>query len=191
MKILSKFYILAYVSFIAPPRASQILRHHRVHHGELEKLPVGAVLLIETTLRSMMLIAIAVGLEWIIGKGLYEILLLDSALGVVLLGGVLHAFAYYVFLLRSMFGEKYSERLYRLARNLCFALLPGLAILFLVNLYVLYVFAASTIDVPLVELYLAIAVFFGVVGLIEACVVKRPPLGVDQQITGKESRTLS
>ena len=190
MKILSKFYILAYVSFIAPPRANQILRYHKTHNGELKKLQVGSVLLLETTLRSMMLISIAVVLEWLLGKGLYEALLLDSALGVVLLSGVLHAFAYYVFLLRSMFGEKYSERLYRVARNFCFSLLPGLAIVFLVNLYVLNFFAPNTIDVPIIELYLAIAVFFGVIGVIEAFSVKRAPLGVDQQISGKESRTL-
>jgi len=191
LKILSKFYILAYISFIAPPRANQILRYHKTHNGELKRLQVGSVLLIETTLRSMMLISIAVVLEWLLGKGLYETLLLDSALGVVLVGGVLHACAYYGFFLRSMFSEKNSERLYRVVRNLCFALLPGLAILFFVNLYVLNFFAPNAVDLRLVEWYSAISTFFGAIGIIEAFVVKRAPLGVDQEISGNGSRTLN
>lgn len=189
MEILSKVYILAYVSFIAPPRANQILRYHKTHNGELKRLQVGVVLLIETTLRSMMLISIAVVLEWLLGKVLYETLLLDSALGVVLVGGVLHAFAYYGFFLRSMFSEKNSERLYRFARNLCFALLPGLAILFFVNLYVLNFSKPNAVELPLVEWYSVITTFFGVIGVIEASVVKRAPLGVDQEISGNGNRT--
>ncbi|MGB0465971.1 MAG: hypothetical protein ACPGF7_00400 [Pontibacterium sp.] len=176
-------FLLGYALLIEPPRAIDLQAEEHRTHGELDGKPLIVVLGIELLIRGGILLFIAVLCEEVLGKAFYDLYRLDLVMGVLLLSGIAHSLFYYIFLgcLRERFGEA-AIRLYRVGRNLAYALLPG----FMTAIPVL-IWQAHNQLVPfsgdLVEkTYLVTLALMVFAGLIEAFIVHRKPLGLDQTL---------
>jgi len=173
-------FVLGYLLFVGPPRAIDLAISERKKGGELAKLPVLAVLIVEALVRASTLLFAAVALEQIISVYWYSWLRIDRSALVMLIVGSIHMFSYYLFIYhyRKRLGQQ-GFRLYRLFRNLSYALLPGLVV---VTLLLLVDGLRST---PWFSEELQLAVYAGVslfmigVGLIEFMIVSRVPQGLD------------
>ena len=182
MKALSNIlFIFGYLSVIGPPRASNLHSLEIKKAGELKNQPLIVMLVVEYLMRSVMLLLIFVGVEFVVGKSIYETYYLDY-LGLLLLGvGAVHTFSYYLcFALLKQSKKIVRIRLYRLLRNLAYSWLPGIGI---VSMMLLVEFLQEkdpfTNLETTVHVYVISTALVLLVGMIEWVLVKRHPLGLD------------
>ncbi len=184
MRFLSLFYLLAYVLLIAPPRAIDLTAAQRAYHGELSKQPLFIVFAIELSVRVALMLLVAVSLESLLSKTIYETYMLDVVFSVIVVLGACHSLFYYLLLgyLRASIGFNVAVRLYRLMRNLCYAGIPGLVAVVPLLVWKWKQGRLPFEDGTVFEVYLFTTLLMLVAGLIEALVMRRKPLGLDEHL---------
>lgn len=184
MKDLNRLlYILGYILFVGPPRALDLAVSERKRGGELARVPVWGVLLVEGLFRLVLLLSVAVFFEQLITPYWYSWLEIDRSAMIMLLIGSLHMISYYLLLHRfyKKLGSR-TFRIYRLLRNIGYAFLPGLAAVTLALLY-----DAQQVT-PVVDLQIQSMIYAGVTivmlaaGIGEAILVSRTPQGLDSYL---------
>lgn len=182
MRALSKIlFILGYLFVIGPPRASNLHSVEVKEAGELKNQPLVVVLIVEYLMRSVMLLLIFFGIEFVVGKAIYETYYLDY-LGLLMLSiGAFHTFSYYLcFALLNPFKKVVRFRLYRLLRNLAYSWLPGVGIAAVILLVeFLQEKDPFTHLEMVVNVYLISTALVLLIATIEWALVKRHPLGLD------------
>jgi len=184
MKDLNRLlFLFGYVLFVGPPRALDIAVAERRKGGELSRVPVWGVVLVEGMLRCVLLLGIAVAFEQLISPYWYAWLEIDRSAFIMLIVGALHMMSYYLILHR--FHKRLGARafkLYRFMRNIGYALLPGLAV---VTVGLLYDAQLVVSEFTLQQQYLVYSVVTAimlVIGLLEAVLVSRNPQGLDSYL---------
>lgn len=184
MKDLNRLlYILGYILFVGPPRALDIAISERKRGGELAAVPVWGVLFLEGMLRLVLLLSVAVLFEQVIGSYWYSWLEIDRSAFVMLIAGSAHMVAYYLLLhrFRRSLGTR-AFRVYRLVRNISYALLPGLAAVTLSLLYDAQR-VTSVVDLQVQSfIYAGLTGLMLVLGVGEALLVSRVPKGLDSYL---------
>lgn len=181
--ILSSFWLRAfgYIFLIQPPRVIDIISSHKQSGGELAYLPYGLVVIFETAIRVALLSIVAVALEYIITKNLYETFYLDYMFMLFLILGGLQSFLYYIFfILFSELNRDFCYRIYRFFRNTLYSFIPGL----LISMpFVLYNYFKSNdlYNMMVFGVYLVSTGVAFTLGAAEALSSKNRPLGVDRE----------
>jgi len=141
-------------------------------------------MVIELFIRIALVLMVAVSLESLMTKTIYETYMLDVVFSMIVILGACHSLFYYLLLgyLRVSIGLNIAIRLYRLMRNLCYAAIPGL-----IAVVPLLVWRWKQGKLPfedgvVYEVYLFTTLLMVVAGVIEALVVKRKPLGLDEHL---------
>jgi len=172
-------FVLGYITFVGPPRALEMSQSENRHAGELAGKPIWIALLAEAMLRGVTLVLLAVVAETVLGNFWYNWLHIDLMIGVIIMAGSGHMIAYYLFLLYpNSRAQAPRHRAYRLVRNLCYALLPGLPVAAGILLFDGLKPAPEASVQFIVSTYTAIYIFCLVLGLFEALRARRRPLGV-------------
>lgn len=175
----SLLFAVGYCIFLGPPRAFEMGSAHQSSKGELANQPFWFILTVETLLRAMLLISISTVVEASIGAHWYAWLRVDQSLSVLLTAGTIHALAYlYLYFERGRKRKRFVGVVYRLIRNCCYALTPGLAV---VTLWLLFDGQRPTpqsTDEQIALIYLSVLLVFVLIGVAEALVVKRRPSGL-------------
>lgn len=174
-------FLFGYFLFVGPPRTLDLALSHRRNGGELERVPVWGVLLVEAMLRVVLFLLIAVIAEQLMGSYWYSWLEFDRSALIMLISGGCHMLCYYVLLyrFRRQLGER-SFRLYRLFRNLTYAFLPGLPVV-TVMLLVDGVRSVQQSDLELqLIVYSGVTALMLLIGFAEGLTAKRRPLGLDE-----------
>lgn len=120
-------FVIAYILLIAPPQAIEIKARADKNQGELYGRSLLFVLFSETALRAGVFLLIGYSSERIIGNELYEKYRLDYFFFWLLVAGIIHIASYYV--TKGLYINKNRERalfLYRLGRNITYAVVPAL-----------------------------------------------------------------
>lgn len=181
-------FLVGYFLFFGPPRALDLQRSENAKGGELSGLPTWAVLGIEAMVRGGSLLVFAVSIEALLGSYWYSHFMLDLVMGVVILVGLGHMLAYY--LIFSVFEKRLGRltgRVYRFARNICYAFLPGLAVIDAMLLWqALRPLELIPVNSLGVGYWISTAVLLAI-GLLEAAIVKRQPLGLDKTLSGSNA----
>jgi len=180
-------YLFGYVLLIAPPRAIDLTATERAHQGELAKLPLFFVMIIELLIRIALVLLVAVALESLVTKIVYETYMLDTVFGMIVVLGACHSLFYYLLLgyLRDSIGLNIAMRVYRLMRNLCYAAIPGLIVVVPLLIWRWKQDEQPFNDGLIFEVYLFTTLLMLVAGVIEALVMRRKPLGLDENLRGE------
>ncbi len=141
-------------------------------------------MLIELLIRVALLLIMAVCLEFLMGKTIYETHMLDTVFSMVAILGVCHGLFYYLLLgyLHPSISLKFGMRIYRLLRNLCYAPIPGLVAVVPLLLWKWKLGQMPFDDDLVFQVYYFTTLLMIVVGLMEALVMKRKPLGLDEHL---------
>jgi hypothetical protein len=185
---MSLIYFFGYLLLITPPRSLDLTVSERAHKGELAKQPLFVVMLVEFSIRAALILIIAVSLESLMTKTIYETYMLDTVFSMIVGLGACHSFFYFLLLgyLRNQIGVETAMKLYRMLRNLCYAAIPGL-----VAVVPLLLWKWSQEQLPfedglVLRLYYLTTLLMIVIGLIEALVMRRKPLGLDKHFKTKQ-----
>jgi hypothetical protein len=180
----SFLYLLGYALLIAPPRSIDLTVSERTRQGELSKQPLSIVMLVELLIRVAFILFLAVGLESIMGEIFYETYRLDVVFSIVAGFGACHSFVYFLFLgyLRNSIGTKLSLKIYRFLRNLCYASLPGMLVVLPLLVWKWKQDQLPFEDNFVLKVYFITTCLMVAAGAIEALVMKRKPLGLDQYL---------
>ncbi|MFT7129352.1 MAG: hypothetical protein ACI89U_001468 [Gammaproteobacteria bacterium] len=180
----SFLHLLGYVLLIAPPRAIDLTVSERTRQGELSRQPLSIVMLVELLIRVAFILFLAVGLESIMGEIFYETYRLDVVFSIVAGLGACHSFVYLLFLgyLRKSIGKKVSLRIYRLLRNFCYASLPGMLVVLPLLVWKWRQDQLPFEDDLVLKVYFITTALMAAAGAIEALIMKRKPLGLDQHL---------
>ncbi len=123
-------WLIGYVLLIGPPRIFAIRAKARQTGSELSDLPFAVLIGIEVMVRGGLLLLLMVAVEGLLGKALYEYLLLDYFfLALVFTGGIHLAIYLHCFSFRG--NKPPPMRTYRMGRNACYAVAPALAASFI------------------------------------------------------------
>lgn len=175
----SLLFFAGYILFLGPPRAHEIAQQQRANSGELASQPLCVVLLVEAMFRGVLLVGLATVVESFLGRGWYSWLRIDQSIAVLLVAGLIHMLVYYVvFKLRQRRRKAMLGRLYRLLRNMSYAMTPGLAV---VTIFLAFDRLKATPELTerdLYTTYVVTTVIFLVIGMVEALLVKRRPAGL-------------
>ena len=183
-RFLHLFYAVGYLLLITPPQAVDLMQKQKTCQGELSRLPLVIVIIVELAIRLAILMLLAVGIESVVGDVIYESMRLDGAFLLVALLGILHSVSYYL-----MFGYWYDRlehtramRLYRLLRNIGYAFIPGLGVV--LPLMLLRYREPQWVlgDGFLLVIYGLITVVMIIVGIIEVMLTRRKPLGLGEYL---------
>jgi hypothetical protein len=178
------FYLLGYVLLVSPPRAIDLTAAERAQRGELSKQPLLVVMLVEFLIRLAFVLMLAVVLESLMTKTVYETYLLDMVFSMIAFLGACHSLFYYLLLgcLRDAIGLKVALRLYRLLRNLCYAALPGLAVVVPLLVWKWKLGEPPFTDGVILQVYLGTTALMVIAGVVEAWVMRRKPLGLGENL---------
>jgi len=180
------FKVLAYVALVLPPRHASLLASHRESGGELASCSPFVAGVCELILRLGLLLVIATCLEATIGNLVYHQLKFDVYFGFLGGTGVLHFFFHYGFVSVN-FGGRFHFQIYRLLRNLLYASLVALPVIFVLSAHQLFEARDIYTDDFLLSIYFYITMGALLLGLFEAFVSRRVPVGLDQlDISEKE-----
>ena len=175
----SLLFFAGYVLFLGPPRAHEIAEEQRASRGELASQPLWVVLLVEAMFRGVLLVGLATVTESFLGNAWYSWLRIDQSIAILLLAGLIHMLVYYlVFKSRQRRRKAMLGRVYRLLRNISYAMTPGLAV---VTIFLAFDRLKATPNLTENDLYTTYAVttvIFLVIGVVEALFVKRRPAGL-------------
>jgi len=175
----SILFLIGYCVFLGPPRAFEIQVSHRATQGELSGLPFWLILSVETLFRAIFLILCATVVENAIGSFWYAWLRIDFSLAILLCAGSVHALAYfYLFIERGRRRKRFVGLVYRLVRNLCYALTPGLVAATLMLLLDGQKPTPQLSQEGLMVVYGSVSALFLVLGIAEALIVKRRPSAI-------------
>lgn len=167
---------IGYSIFLGPPRAYEIQQTHRSSNGELSNLPFGVILFVESLVRAIVLIFLSTLLENIIGSFWYTWLMFDHWLFILLVAGTIHSAAYfYLFLSRTRHRKRSLGRVYRLLRNFCYALTPGIVCVVITLLIDGQRATPQSNGIQLLSIYIFTSSLFIIVGFFQAFIVKRRP----------------
>ena len=187
LQFVNLFYTVGYLLLITPPRAIDLTVSHRISSGELAKQPLWVVMLIELLIRVALILLVAVGLESVFGDAAYETYWIDTLFIIIVMQGAFHSLFYYCLLgyLRETIGLMLAMRIYRLMRNLCYAVIPGF-----LAVVPLLIWKWKQEHLPFedgleFQLYSVTTLLMIVLGVVEAMVVKRKPLGLDRHLYDK------
>lgn len=174
-------YFLGYPLLISPSHVLDLKLQQVRSGGELASLPISLILLFEFAIRVGMLLVVAVVVDQLFGNHKYELFMGDTALLALLVSGTAHTLAYYLLLVRcKRSNRRICYRVYRLVRNLCFALLPGMAAVVLMLVYLHSKGDTKLLNPPLELVYISVTAFMALIGVIEFLVSKRQPVGLDR-----------
>lgn len=169
-------YATLYFFMVAPPRSFKIKARQLKAQGELANLPIYMIMAIELVVRFAIVLVIAASMEGLLGNTLYETNRIDVFFGVILAIGSFHSIAFYLIFSRAVLSSTLTL-LYRLLRNTCYALLSGfipvVPILMLRWVHQLPPFEGGVAF----QCYSWTAAFFLLIGIIEAKIMVRMPLG--------------
>jgi len=184
----SLFFILGYVSLVGPPRAIDIHARAQESGGELAGQPLLLVVAAEYVLRGGMFMVMTFGLREIISDGLFERYKIFLFLGALVASGALHTVIYYICFGRRKSKSKFKSkaqlaRVYRLGRNLSYSVLPGFlsagVCVMWQELNQIKLFSGDLVYYAFFGTWGAVAVL----GLLEAYIVHRRPMGLDSHLT--------
>lgn len=181
LRFVSLFHIFGYVLLITPPRAIDLTVSQRKQRGELARQPLFVVMLIELSIRVALILLVAVGLESIFGDTAYETYRIDTMFTIIVILGACHSLFYYFLLgyLRESIGLKLAMRIYRLMRNLCYAVIPGFLVVIPLLIWKWKQGHLPFEDDLVFLVYFATTLLMIAFGAAEAMVMKRKPLGLD------------
>jgi hypothetical protein len=173
-------FIVGYLSMVGPPRAVGIHSRAQANNGELAGKPLFLVVLIELMLRAGLLIVTAFAVTELVGREAYERYRGDMFLIGLVVSGCVHTLFYYVCfdLLHARLGQSVT-RLYRVGRNLAYAVVPafftsGVALAWQ-EMNQRHLFSGDLVT----NTFLGTWVVMVLIGMIEALLVNRHPLGLD------------
>ena len=187
---LKMLYFIGYMLLIGPPRAIEILDKANNQQGELAGQSLWQVIVIEFVVRSGLFLIVAVLVEALVGDLAFEIYKMDLFFAALILAGVVYSLFYFI-----AFGlnpEKIGKRcrLYRIGRNFSYAVVPafpaaGLA-LFWQQINQQTLFSGNLVS----QVFLLTWGIFILAGLIEALIVFRQPMGLDEKLQEKLSSSV-
>lgn len=170
-------YLLGYVSLIGPSRIIEIQNQARVEKNELTDGSLFYILVSETAVRAGLFLLIAGLVEISLGDKLFEMYQLDYLFALLILAGIVHVLAYYVGIV--FFAPKYFRAamiIYRLGRNLAYALLPAILavgiVLLLQDQEQIELFSGELIKQSFIYSY----ILFSVIGMLESILKTGKPL---------------
>lgn len=190
-RVMNNFYgfgpflnVLGFVFLISPPRAIDLTASQRASQGELAKQPLFIIMLVELMIRIAGILLLATSLEFLLGNRFYETIKLDTGFSIIVAQGVLHSLCYYLTLgyLKAYIGITTAMRIYRLLRNLCYSVLPGFAVILPIVLWRTGHEEPLYADGIVFQIYIAVTVAMMIIGEIEALVMQRKPLGLDDHL---------
>ncbi len=168
--------MIGYVSLLGPSQAIEIKKRADKNIMELSGTYYFYILLYETALRlSLFLIAVFL-VEYFMDDDYFSLFRIDLFFFLLLGAGLMHQVFYYigVILLKNHFGM----RLYRLGRNLSYAVVPAI----LSAIGVLIIQSYNQIEpfsgLLVVEVSGLVYVLFSLIGIIEALVQKGTAIGL-------------
>jgi len=173
-------FFLSYILLIGPPRAITILSEEKRFNGGVTDLSFFFITVVEYVFRSGLLLLLAVLLEELLGKYIFELYMVDNFFGVFLFIGLLHTIFYYLaFIKISTSSTRLGFKIYRLGRNISYALVIGM-VSAVVTLLWQTINQIKPFSGDIVEsVFLIVLLTFSAFGVIEAFWIKRkPPLGV-------------
>lgn len=170
-------YLLGYVSLIGPSRMIEIQNQARVEKNELSGKSLFYILVSETAVRAGLFLLIAGFIEIFLGEQRFERYQLDLLFGLLILAGIIHVMAYYFgLILLAPEHCKSALVVYRLGRNLAYAILPAIFVtgiaLLLQEQEQIKLFSGELINQSFLYSY----VVFSVIGLLESIIKEGKPL---------------
>lgn len=171
--------IALYLLMIAPPRAFDIKLRQTATQGELARYPTYLIMAIELVVRVAIILILAAGIEVAIGNTLYETHKIDVFFVTLVASGTLHSAAFFL-IFKSTQGYQVSASvaaLYRVIRNSCYAILTGFFSVLPVLIWNWDHEIPPYNDGLAVQLYTWTVSAFLVLGIIEARMMERTPLG--------------
>jgi hypothetical protein len=187
LKFVGLFYTVGYLLLITPPRAIDLTVSHRTSSGELARQPLWVVMLIELLMRVALILLVAVGIESVSGDTAYETYWIDTLFIIIVIQGAFHSLFYYCLLgyLSETIGLRLAMRIYRLMRNLCYAVIPGFLAVVPLLIWKWKQDHLPFEDGLVFQLYSATTLLMIVLGVVEAMLMKRKPLGLDRHLFDK------
>lgn len=172
--------LLAYVVLLGPPHALQIHADAQNKGGELDGLPVWMVFGAEFLMRASVFLMISWGLQEVLGNETFRRFQVFFLIGAVFASGFVHTTVYfYCFFIKwEIWPKSRLGRVYRMGRNLAYSVIPAFFTSGLMLGWQEYN------QMPLFQGHLVETTFFivwggmAVLGVIEAILVKRKPLGI-------------
>lgn len=170
-------YILGYVCLIGPSRMIEIQNQARVEKNELSGEGLMYILISETAVRSGLFLLTAGLIEIYLGDEVFEMYRLDYLFGLLIVAGIIHVLAYYVgIILLAPEYFKTAMVVYRLGRNLAYALLPAVFVvgigLFVQEQEQIELFSGELIKQSFFYSY----ILFAVIGTLESIIKKGKPI---------------
>lgn len=170
-------YATLYFFMVAPPRAFKIKARQVKTQGELANLPIYVIMTIELAVRFAIVLVMAACVEGLIGNTLYEINRIDVFFVVLMAVGTFHSLAFYLICSRVQWRRTLRALFYRLIRNTCYAILSGFTTVVPVLIWKWDHQLPPFDDGLAIQLYSGTVAFFLLLGVIEAKVMDRMPLG--------------
>jgi len=172
-------YAILYFLLLAPPRAFQIKINERANGGELAKFPTFFIVAIELVVRVAVVLILAASVEAVMGNTLYETYRMDIFFVALVLVGAAHSAVFFL-----TFNNKQARQvshaalfIYRFVRNSGYAVLMGFASIVPVLIWNWDHELAPFKGGSAITIYLLTAGIFFVLGVIEAKIMNRAPLG--------------
>ena len=138
-------------------------------------------MMVELLIRIALILLVAVSLESIVGDTVYETYWIDIMFSIIVIMGTCHSLFYFLLLgyLREYIGMKLAMRIYRLMRNLCYAVIPGFLALLPLLLWKWKQNQLPFEDGLVLLVYFLTTLLMIPFGVVEAMLRKRKPLGLD------------
>jgi len=173
-------YVIGYPLLVGPPRAIHIKASAVDSGGELADKPLWLVIIAELIVRGGMFLVIGATIESTIGEAVFETYHFDMFLGALIVCGTTHTAGYaFCFVVLADRLER-AQRLYRLIRNMCYAVIPA----FPVAAFLLIVQDVQRFrfeDPNIIQYAFALTwALFMIAGLIEGLSMKRKPRGMGE-----------
>lgn len=120
------FFTLGYITLLGPSQAKNFQKQKNTTSNELSRQPLYIILLVETIIRISLFLILMVSIEELIGDTLFEQLRLDQIALLMGCFGLLHIFSYFVAVIILDVQTRLACLIYRLGRNITYALLPAI-----------------------------------------------------------------
>jgi len=170
------FRLFAFVTLMSTPKITDAMNSKR----EIASLELFAAritrLMLDYSIRVVLLFSVGLGLEYLFGNELYESFMIDYALVVIVILGGVHWCVFGV-LSGLNLAPRLRYTLYRAARNACFAPMPGLFLVVPVLAWEFYQGYEPYESGFAYQVYCVATITALVLGLAEALLSKTAPTG--------------